>query len=112
LDGVRSVARRAGRGRPARQGTGADAGEGSGRRWPAFGAGRRGDRGAGPRTESLAAYRAAKRNRLQTSLNLALGSALATIGLTIPSVAVVSLMLDLPLSLASTPRASRCSLCR
>jgi len=35
----------------------------------------------------------------QTSLNLALGSALATIGLTIPSVAVVSLMLDLPLSL-------------
>ncbi|OWK28134.1 calcium:proton antiporter [Sphingomonas mucosissima] len=49
--------------------------------------------------ESLAAYRAAKRNRLQTSLNLALGSALASIGLTIPSVAVVSLMLDLPLAL-------------
>ncbi|PAX09811.1 ionic transporter y4hA [Sphingomonas lenta] len=49
--------------------------------------------------ESLAAYRAAKRNRLQTSLNLALGSALATIGLTIPSVALVSLALDLPLAL-------------
>lgn len=49
--------------------------------------------------EGLAAYRAAKRNRLQTSLNLALGSALATIGLTIPSVAIVSLMLDLPLAL-------------
>lgn len=49
--------------------------------------------------ESLAAYRAAARNRLQTSLNLALGSALATIGLTIPSVAIVSLVLDLPLSL-------------
>ena len=49
--------------------------------------------------ESLAAYRAAKRNRLQTSLNLALGSALATIGLTIPSVAIVSLLLDLPLAL-------------
>ncbi|GGB28753.1 ionic transporter y4hA [Sphingomonas metalli] len=49
--------------------------------------------------ESLAAYRAAKRNRLQTSLNLALGSALATIGLTIPSVAVVSLFLGLPLAL-------------
>lgn len=49
--------------------------------------------------ESLAAYRAAKRNRLQTSLNLALGSALATIGLTIPSVAIVSLILDLPLAL-------------
>ncbi|MEJ8629071.1 hypothetical protein P0F65_02795 [Sphingomonas sp. I4] len=49
--------------------------------------------------ESLAAYRAAKRNRLQTSLNLALGSALATIGLTIPAVAIVSLMLGLPLAL-------------
>lgn len=49
--------------------------------------------------ESLAAYRAAKRDRLQTSLNLALGSALATIGLTIPSVAIVSLILDLPLAL-------------
>lgn len=49
--------------------------------------------------ESLAAYRAAKRNRLQTSLNLALGSALASIGLTIPTVAIVSLILDLPLAL-------------
>ncbi len=49
--------------------------------------------------ESLAAYQAARRNRLQTSLNLALGSALATIGLTIPSVAVVSLVLDLPIAL-------------
>ncbi|WP_326524045.1 calcium:proton antiporter [Sphingomonas sp.] len=49
--------------------------------------------------ESLAALRAARRNRLQTSLNLALGSALATIGLTIPSVAIVSLILELPLSL-------------
>jgi Ca2+:H+ antiporter len=49
--------------------------------------------------ESLAAYRAATRNRLQTSLNLALGSALATIGLTIPAVAIVSLVLGLPLSL-------------
>ena len=39
--------------------------------------------------ESLAAVRAAVGNRLQTSLNLALGSALATIGLTIPAVAVV-----------------------
>ena len=49
--------------------------------------------------ESLAAYRAAARNRIQTSLNLALGSALATIGLTIPAVAIVSLVLDLPLAL-------------
>ena len=49
--------------------------------------------------ESLAAFRAARRNRIQTSLNLALGSALATIGLTIPAVAIVSLVLDLPLAL-------------
>jgi Ca2+:H+ antiporter len=42
--------------------------------------------------ESLAAVRAARANRLQTSLNLALGSALASIGLTIPAVAIVSLM--------------------
>lgn len=41
--------------------------------------------------EGLAAVRAARANRLQTSLNLALGSALATIGLTIPAVALVSL---------------------
>jgi Ca2+:H+ antiporter len=41
--------------------------------------------------EGLAAYRAAHANRLQTSLNLALGSALASIGLTIPAVAIVSL---------------------
>ncbi|WP_315823737.1 ionic transporter y4hA [Paraflavitalea speifideaquila] len=40
--------------------------------------------------EGLAALRAAHRNQLQTSLNLALGSALASIGLTIPAVAVVS----------------------
>jgi Ca2+:H+ antiporter len=49
--------------------------------------------------ESLAAFRAARRNRLQTSLNLALGSALASIGLTIPTVAIVSLALGLPLAL-------------
>lgn len=40
--------------------------------------------------EGYAAIRAARKNRLQTSLNLALGSALASIGLTIPAVAVVS----------------------
>lgn len=49
--------------------------------------------------EGIAAVRAARVNRLQTSLNLAFGSALATIGLTIPVVAVVSFMLDLPLVL-------------
>jgi Ca2+:H+ antiporter len=42
--------------------------------------------------EGLAALRAARKNRLQTSLNLALGSALASIGLTIPAVAIVSII--------------------
>ena len=41
--------------------------------------------------EGLAALRAARANRLQTSLNLALGSALASIGLTIPAVSLLSL---------------------
>ena len=43
--------------------------------------------------EGLAAVRAARKNMFQTSLNLALGSALASIGLTIPAVAVLSLMM-------------------
>lgn len=49
--------------------------------------------------EGLAAFRAARLNRLQTSLNLALGSALATIGLTIPAVAAAAIILDLPVAL-------------
>src|SRR6195256_4782761 len=49
--------------------------------------------------EGVAALRAAHANRLQTSLNLALGSALASIGLTIPTVAVVSITLRQPLEL-------------
>ena len=49
--------------------------------------------------EGLAAVRAASANRLQTSLNLALGSSLATIGLTIPAVAVVSVAINQPLEL-------------
>jgi Ca2+:H+ antiporter len=49
--------------------------------------------------EGLAALRAAWGNRLQISLNLALGSALATIGLTIPAVAAVSIVLRQPLEL-------------
>jgi len=49
--------------------------------------------------ETMAAVRAANRNRMQTSLNLALGSALATIGLTIPAVAALSILLGLPLEL-------------
>lgn len=46
--------------------------------------------------EGMAAIKAARRNQFQTSLNLALGSAIASIGLTIPCVAVVSIMYDLP----------------
>ena len=49
--------------------------------------------------EGLAALRAARANRLQTSLNLALGSALASIGLTIPTVAAVSILLGQNLDL-------------
>jgi len=49
--------------------------------------------------ETWAAAHAALRNRLQTSFNLALGSALATIGLTIPVVVATSILLDLPLVL-------------
>jgi Ca2+:H+ antiporter len=49
--------------------------------------------------EGLAAVRAARADRLQTSLNLALGSSLATIGLTIPAVAAVSIALQQPLQL-------------
>ncbi|WP_341319371.1 ionic transporter y4hA [Paraburkholderia sp. IMGN_8] len=49
--------------------------------------------------EGLAAVRAARADRLQNSLNLALGSALASIGLTIPTVAVVFLWTGQPLVL-------------
>jgi Ca2+:H+ antiporter len=49
--------------------------------------------------EGVAAARAALANRLQTSLNLGLGSALATIGLSIPAVAALSLIAGLPISL-------------
>ena len=49
--------------------------------------------------ETLAAARNARRGRVQTSLNLALGSAMASIGLTIPVIAVASIWLDGPLVL-------------
>lgn len=49
--------------------------------------------------EGAAALAAARRNRLQTSLNLALGSGLASISLTIPAVAAVSVALGQPLVL-------------
>ncbi|MBP7173721.1 MAG: ionic transporter y4hA [Cloacibacterium sp.] len=49
--------------------------------------------------EGIAAIKAARRNDIQTSLNLSLGSALASIGLTIPAVAVVCSLYNLPLVL-------------
>jgi Ca2+:H+ antiporter len=49
--------------------------------------------------EAYAAVRAARANRLQSSLNLALGSALASIGLTIPTVAAIAIFFNLPISL-------------
>jgi Ca2+:H+ antiporter len=49
--------------------------------------------------EGVACFRAARLNRLQTSMNLALGSALCSIGLTIPAVAIISLVLGRPLIL-------------
>jgi Ca2+:H+ antiporter len=49
--------------------------------------------------ETWAAVRAALANRLQTSMNLALGSGLASIGLTIPAVALASVLISQPLVL-------------
>ncbi|BCY06970.1 calcium:proton antiporter [Actinoplanes sp. L3-i22] len=49
--------------------------------------------------ETIAAVRAASRDRMQTSLNLALGSAMASIGLTIPAIAVAMIWLPGPLLL-------------
>jgi Ca2+:H+ antiporter len=49
--------------------------------------------------ETLAAVRNATRGRVQTSFNLALGSAMASIGLTIPAIAIASIWLDGPLVL-------------
>lgn len=49
--------------------------------------------------ESISAVRAARKNDLQKSLNLALGSSLATIGLTIPAIAAANLFIHKPLIL-------------
>jgi Ca2+:H+ antiporter len=53
--------------------------------------------------ETLAAVRAARRQRLQISLNLAFGSAMASIGLTIPAIAIASIWLPVPLHLGLDP---------
>lgn len=49
--------------------------------------------------EGIAAVSAARNNRIQTSLNLSLGSAIASIGLTIPAVSIASYIYDFPLIL-------------
>ncbi|MFG2111734.1 calcium:proton antiporter [Streptomyces sp. NPDC048718] len=53
--------------------------------------------------ETLAAVRAARRDRMQTSMNLAYGSAIASIGLTIPTIALASIWLEGPLILGLDP---------
>src|SRR5258708_5935637 len=57
-------------------------------------------------SEGVAALRAARTNHLQTSLNLALGSALASIGLTIPAVSFVSLYMNSRLRLGIDAKSS------
>ncbi len=54
--------------------------------------------------ESLNSIRAARRNALQTSLNAALGSAVSTIGLTVPSVALMSLATGQEIVMGLGPR--------
>ncbi|MGB9043439.1 MAG: ionic transporter y4hA [Pseudolabrys sp.] len=54
--------------------------------------------------ESITAVRAARRNELQKSLNLALGSSLATIGLTIPAVAITNIFLGKQIELGLSAR--------
>ena len=56
--------------------------------------------------EGMAAVRAARLNHLQTSLNLALGSAIATIGLTIPTLAAYSIWTGAKLALGLGPAAT------
>ena len=53
--------------------------------------------------EGLTAYQAARRNQLQRSVNLSLGSALSTIGLTIPVMLALSLAIGIPLELGLAP---------
>ncbi|MFC5069086.1 calcium:proton antiporter [Flaviflagellibacter deserti] len=53
--------------------------------------------------EGIAAVQAARKDALQKSLNLALGSALATIGMTFPAVTIVALALHTPLTLGLDP---------
>jgi Ca2+:H+ antiporter len=53
--------------------------------------------------EGLAAVQSSLKNRLQNSINLSVGSAIASIGLTIPAVALVALLVDRQISLGISP---------
>ncbi|MGC4109236.1 MAG: calcium:proton antiporter [Nocardioides sp.] len=53
--------------------------------------------------EGISAVRAAAQDRVQVSFNLAYGSAIASIGLTIPAIAVAKIWLDGPLTLGLAP---------
>jgi len=53
--------------------------------------------------ETIAAVRAARRGRIQTSLNLGYGSAMASIGLTIPAIVIVAWIMDFNLTLGIGP---------
>lgn len=53
--------------------------------------------------ESMTAMRAAREDQLQTSINLALGSGVASIGLTVPTVSVVAWWTGSPMALGVTP---------
>lgn len=55
--------------------------------------------------ETIAAVRAARRGRIQTSLNLGYGSAMASIGLTIPAIVIVAWIMDFDLILGIGPTA-------
>jgi Ca2+:H+ antiporter len=54
--------------------------------------------------QTWAAVRAARAYQLQSSMNLAIGSALAGIGLTVPVVVPASIVFDLPLVLGLEPK--------
>lgn len=49
--------------------------------------------------EGLAAFDAARRDQMQRAVNICLGSALATIGLTVPAVLIASSVIGLPIEL-------------
>ncbi len=70
---------------------------------PAKGLRRRRHRGGRAAARGLAAANSALHNRLQNSINLAIGSAIASIGLTVPTVAVVALILNTNIVLGISP---------